>query len=81
MDEATSALDEENAGKIERAILGLKDITCLSVTHRISSGTLREYDGIFLMEDGEIAEQGTYDELMQKNGSFRRLHDAAASGC
>ncbi len=80
LDEATSALDEENAGKIERAILGLKDITCLSVTHRLSSGALREYDGIFLMEDGEIAEQGTYDELMQKNGSFRRLHDAAASG-
>lgn len=79
LDEATSALDEENAGKIERGILGLREITCLSVTHRVSSGTLREYDGIFLMEDGEIAEQGTYDELMQKNGSFRRLHDAAAS--
>lgn len=79
LDEATSALDEENAGKIERAILGLKDITCLSVTHRLSSGTLREQDGIFVMEDGEIVEQGTYAELMQKNGSFRRLHDACSS--
>ncbi len=79
LDEATSALDEENAGKIERAILGLKDITCLSVTHRLSSGTLREQDGIFVMEDGEIVEQGTYAELMQKNGSFRRLHDACNS--
>ncbi len=76
LDEATSALDEENAGKIERAILGLKDITCLCVTHRLSSGALREQDGIFVMEDGEIVEQGTYAELMQKNGSFRRLHDA-----
>lgn len=79
LDEATSALDEENAGKIERAILGLKDITCLSVTHRLSSGALREQDGIFVMEDGEIVEQGTYAELMQKNGSFRRLHDACSS--
>ncbi len=79
LDEATSALDEENAGKIERAILGLKDITCLCVTHRLSSGALREQDGIFVMEDGEIVEQGTYDELMQKNGSFRRLRDACSS--
>lgn len=79
LDEATSSLDNECAREIEESILGMKNVTCIAVTHKLHSDILQRYDKIFVMDDGEIIEQGTYQELMEKSGSFRRLYSAGAA--
>lgn len=77
LDEATSALDNECARKIEESILDLKNITCIAVTHKLHPNILRRYDKIFVMNDGEIVEQGTFRELMEKSENFRRMYGGA----
>ena len=68
LDEITSALDNNTARNIEENILALKRTTCISVVHKLVAGVLNKYDKIFVMENGKIVEEGTYDDLM-KNGS------------
>lgn len=71
-DEATSALDNISEYYVQQAIAGLmKERTMFIVAHRLS--TIRNADKIVVMENGECVEQGTYDELMQKRGSFYKL--------
>ena len=79
LDEATSSLDNECAREIEESILGLKNITCIAVTHKLYSNALQKYDEIFVMNDGKIVEQGTFQELMGKQGAFRKLYAAGAA--
>ncbi|MCM1056753.1 MAG: ABC transporter ATP-binding protein/permease [Firmicutes bacterium] len=79
LDEATSSLDNECARKVEESILGLKDMTCIAVTHKLYSDVLQKYDKIFVMNDGEIIEQGTFQELMEKSGAFRKLYAAGTA--
>ncbi len=80
LDEATSALDNECAREIEENILGLENITCIAVTHKLYSNALQKYDKIFVMDDGNIIEQGTFQELMEKSGAFQKLYAAGAAG-
>ena len=47
------------------------------VTHRLEESLLRRFDGIIVMRRGEIVEQGSYDELMEKHGYFAALCTAA----
>ncbi len=54
LDEATSALDNENAILVEKEIFGLKDITCIAVTHRLLPETQGMYDEILVMEDNHL---------------------------
>ncbi len=79
LDEATSSLDNECAREIEESILSLKNITCIAVTHKLYSGALQKYDKIFVMNDGKIVEQGTFQELMEKSGTFQKLYAAGAA--
>lgn len=69
LDEATSALDTIAEKQIQEAIRNItKDRTTLIVAHRLS--TIRDADRIAVVDNGRIAEIGTYEELMEKKGIF-----------
>ena len=70
-DEATSALDNLAQKHVADSLATLKGTTRIVVAHRLS--TVQSCDRIFVMDGGRIAESGTYDELMQKNGVFAEL--------
>ena len=67
MDEATSALDARTEYEAVRSIRE-RGITCIVIAHRLS--TIRQCDRIIMLEDGRIVEDGTYEELLAKNGRF-----------
>ena len=54
MDEATSALDEQTANAVERSILSLENITCISVTHRLAPESMQKYTAVFAMDAGRL---------------------------
>jgi len=69
-DEATSALDNETQKQVSDALDKLK-CTRIIIAHRLS--TIRHCDRILVMEDGAIIEEGTYEQLIEKNGVFADL--------
>ena len=73
LDEATSSLDAESEKVVQDAINNLmKDRTAIIVAHRLA--TIREVDQIYVLENGQIAEFGTHDELIQKDfGIYKNL--------
>ncbi|MBP5365032.1 MAG: ABC transporter ATP-binding protein [Bacteroidales bacterium] len=74
LDEATSALDTESERLVQDALEKLMaNRTSLVIAHRLS--TIRNADLICVFHEGEIVEKGTHDELMAKNGYYRKLHD------
>ena len=73
LDEATSNVDTETEIQIQESMRALmKDKTCFVIAHRLS--TVRHADKIIVIKDGGIAEQGTHDELMAKNGVYAELY-------
>ena len=73
LDEATSALDNTTEVLIQQALDELcKGRTTLVVAHRLS--TIRNADEIAVVINGQIAEQGTHDELIAKNGTYKELY-------
>jgi len=73
LDEATASLDNVVAHDIENSIMAMDDLTCIFVTHRYSADILGQCDGILVLKDGEICEQGTFAELVARNGHFSSL--------
>lgn len=72
LDEATSALDTESERLVQVALENMmKNRTSIVIAHRLS--TIQNADQILVMQKGEIAEQGTHRELMDKNGVYRKL--------
>jgi ATP-binding cassette subfamily B protein len=72
LDEATSALDNINERHVQKAIEAARaDRTVILVAHRLS--TLAEADRIVVFEEGRVAEMGTYEQLLDKNGVFASL--------
>ena len=73
LDEATSALDTESERAIQAALDELqKDKTVLVIAHRLS--TIEKADQILVVDEGEIIEQGTHDELIKHGGAYAQLH-------
>ncbi|MCO5725322.1 ABC transporter ATP-binding protein [Robiginitalea marina] len=72
LDEATSALDTESERLVQDALENMmRNRTSLVIAHRLS--TIQKADLIVVMQQGEIAEQGTHEELLQKGGVYSRL--------
>jgi ATP-binding cassette subfamily B protein len=72
LDEATSALDSETEHEIQDALRQAgKGRTVLTIAHRLS--TVAEADRIVVLEQGEVVEQGTHDDLLARNGRYAQL--------
>lgn len=74
LDEATSALDTESERLVQEALERLmKTRTTIAIAHRLS--TIKNADEICVLYEGEIVERGKHDELIEKNGYYKRLND------
>ena len=76
LDEATSALDNKSEAVVQKAIENLmKNRTVFVIAHRLS--TIKNAERILVINDGQIVERGTHEELLQKeNGAYRALYNA-----
>ncbi len=72
LDEATSALDSESEKLVQDALTNLmKNRTSIVIAHRLS--TIQEADKIYVMQEGEIIEEGKHEVLMEKGGVYKKL--------
>ena len=79
LDEATSSIDTRTEIKIQKAFASLMEgRTSFIVAHRLS--TIREADVILVMKDGNIIEQGTHQELLDKGGFYKNLYESQFAG-
>ena len=74
LDEATSSVDSEIEARIERATRELmRGRTSLVIAHRLS--TVQGADRILVLHHGELAEEGSHDQLLERGGLYARLHE------
>jgi len=77
LDEATSSLDAESERAVQDALENLIAMrTTIVIAHRLS--TIRKADRIVVMVDGTIAEEGTHEQLLRRNGEYSRLYSIQA---
>lgn len=74
LDEATSNLDTKSENYVQKALERiLEDRTCVVIAHRLS--TIKNADRIFVMEEGEIMEEGAHQNLLQRDGLYRQFYE------
>ncbi len=77
LDEPTSSLDQESGDKIRQAFTNLMEkqstFATLLITHDLS--LVKNMTQIFVLDDGQIVERGTHDELINNNGLYKKLYD------
>ncbi len=79
LDEATSALDQRTEDKVKRALARLsRSKTTITVAHRLSS--VIDADRIYVLENGFVAEHGTHEELLRKDGLYAKMFNAQKKG-
>ena len=79
LDEATSALDTESERLVQEALERLmKTRTTIAIAHRLS--TIRNADEICVLYEGEIVERGRHEELLAKDGYYKKLNDMQSLG-
>lgn len=79
LDEATSALDSESEKLVQQALTKLmENRTAMVIAHRLS--TIQHADEIIVLDQGKIVEQGKHDELLAKNGAYRKLVELQGMG-
>lgn len=72
LDEATANVDPENEDRLQKAIEALtRDKTIIMIAHRLK--TVRRADQILVVDNGQIVQRGTHDELMGQDGIYRRF--------
>jgi len=72
LDEATSALDAASEHEVQKALdAAMENRTVLVIAHRLS--TVSRADKIILLDNGKVSEQGTHEELIDKNGDYAEL--------
>jgi ATP-binding cassette subfamily C protein len=70
LDEATSALDNRTQATVGQSLEALQ-VSSIVIAHRLS--TIVRADRIYVLDDGGVAERGSYDELMSQDGIFARM--------
>ncbi len=79
MDDSTSSVDTQTEYEIQQALDELlEDRTTFIITQRLSS--IKKADYIIVLDDGEISEEGTHDQLIANDGIYRKLYDTQISG-
>jgi len=79
LDEATSSIDTRTEHRIQKAFSTMmQGRTSFIVAHRLS--TIRHADVILVMREGRVVEQGTHEELLDKNGFYAQLHQSQFAG-
>lgn len=73
VDEATAALDKQTASLVLDAILSVPNVTKIVVTHALDKGALERFDCILTMKNGQIVEQGKFEDLLEQKGYFYSL--------
>ncbi|MBO0576170.1 ABC transporter ATP-binding protein [Clostridium botulinum] len=74
LDEGTSAIDMQTAYDIESKLLGIENLTLITITHKMSEELLSLYDEIIYMENGHIVEKGNLKELLDKKDKFFKFY-------
>jgi ABC-type multidrug transport system fused ATPase/permease subunit len=79
LDEATSSLDSQSEQLVQKSMENIaKTTTSLIIAHRLS--TINNADYIYVLRDGRVAEEGTYNELVKVNSYFAKMVEAQMIG-